>query len=81
MQIETKYDIGDMVFVLFLNKIYEIEILKIEIIVETNTFHYQDESTIFYTTSTVENEVWQKKQSKFYENQLFKTKSELLNSL
>lgn len=81
MTIETKYNIGDMVFVLFLNKIYEIEILKIEIIVKTNTFHYQDESTILYTTSTVENEVWQKKQSKFYENEIFSTKQELLNSL
>jgi predicted oxidoreductase (fatty acid repression mutant protein) len=80
MTIKTKYNIGDMVFVLFLNKIYEIEIKHILINVKSEGFNCA-KTEIVYSVPELHDKVWDKKQSRFEENQLFKTKSELLNSL
>jgi len=80
MTIETKFDIGDMVFILFLNKIYEIEIKHILINVKSELFN-SAKTEIIYSVPELHDKVWDKKQSRFLEENLFKTKSELLNSL
>lgn len=80
MKIETKFDIGDKVFTLFLNKIYEIEIKHILVNVKSEGFNCA-KIEIIYSVSELHDKVWDKKQSRFEENLLFKTKQELLNSL
>ena len=80
MTIETKYNIGDMVFVLFLNKIYEIEIKHISVNVKSEGFNCA-KTEIIYSVPELHDKVWDKRQNRFLEENLFKTKSELLNSL
>lgn len=75
MTVETKHNIGDMVFVLFLNKIYEIEIKHIGI-----TITVPQISTVYHT-SELYDKVWDKTIKCFLEENLFATKQELLNSL
>lgn len=80
MIIETKFNIGDKVFVLFFNKIYTVEIKHIGINININSFKVP-KAGIYYSTDELHDKLYDRKQKSFGENILFKTKQELLDSL
>ncbi len=80
MTIETKFNIGDKVFVLFFNKIYTVEIKHITINVDVNSFKVP-KTGIYYSTDELHDKFYDRKQKSFGEESLFKTKQELLESL
>jgi len=80
MTIETKFNIGDKVFVLFFNKIYTVEIKHISVNVSVKGFKVP-EIEIFYSADEIHDKFYDRKQKSFGENILFKTKQELLDSL
>ena len=72
MKIETKFDPGQTVWIMINNKPEKCVIDEVIPGTRTKTFRYQDAYTIIG---------YNKNSPKFYEEQIFKTKEELIKSL
>lgn len=76
MNIETKYNIGDTVWMMFQNNPTEYEIKGIKVFVQLNTFLGQETIIVYDTSSDAELGI-----RKTHEKLLFPSKEELIQSL
>lgn len=83
MTIESKYNIGDTVYIIYENKIQQVLITRITININPKTTFYNPKdirTTVLYSTKKLNSGNWTDFGS-IPEKDIFKTKEELLASL